>query len=153
MKQKNTNNGISFFDWCSSNNKSFLRDWDYSKNSVSPKDVLKGTHKSYFFVCHKCGNEYTRELHYFSVCGENGCPTCRRKIAGINRHKTMASKHNLMRDYPEIAKEFAVDLNHGETPDDICFNSSNKYQWRCLKCGHVWLATPKNRCIDIYWKN
>ena len=57
-------------------NPELCKEWDYSKNSILPSQVLPGSGKKVWWKCSKCGHEWqtairTRKLH--------GCPKCNHK--------------------------------------------------------------------------
>lgn len=46
---------------------------------------------------------------------------------------------------PPFLKEWNYQLNGLVTPDKVSLNSNRKYHWKCLICGHVYLASPSHR--------
>lgn len=55
------------------------------------------------------------------------------------------TKNNIALLYPQIAAEWAYDLNGDITPDKVFTKASKKYWWRCKKCGCVWNTYVYNR--------
>ena len=51
---------------------------------------------------------------------------------------------SLAEESPEIAAEWARDLNHPDTPEKTAPRSGKPVQWRC-KAGHVWKASVAQR--------
>ncbi len=66
-----------------------------------------------------------------------GCPFCagKRVVIGRNDLKTL---------FPEIAKEFAPDMNPGIRLEDLSYGSTKKIFWKC-DSGHVWRTAVLNR--------
>lgn len=68
--------------WCEKNDREdLLLDWDYLKNSLSPKDVTYASNKKVNWVCHRCHNQFEKQidqrtLRFF------GCPKC--KVSGTS---------------------------------------------------------------------
>lgn len=51
--------------------------------------------------------------------------------------------------FPEIAKEWAHDLNGDVTPFDVLPYSNDSFFWRCTKdTSHVWKASVKSRSVN-----
>lgn len=61
-----------------------LKDWNYEKNTVSPKEVTCGSHKKVWWKCHKCGYEWQTTPHNRTGNNRTGCPKCSR----IHRSET-----------------------------------------------------------------
>ena len=55
-----------------------LKDWNYEKNTVSPKEVTCGSNKKVWWKCHKCGYEWQTSLHNRTGNNRTGCPKCSR---------------------------------------------------------------------------
>ena len=56
-----------------------------------------------------------------------------------SRNKSLGSA------FPEIAKEWAFDLNDPVNPNMVHEGSNEKYWWRCQKCGHIWKTSVSER--------
>lgn len=52
----------------------------------------------------------------------------------------------MLTKYPDVAAEWNYKKNDPIRPQDIRFNSSEKYWWICDK-GHEWQATAEARCL------
>jgi glutaredoxin len=51
--------------------------------------------------------------------------------------------------FPEVAKQWAQDLNGDVTPFDVLPYSTEEFYWRCTNdSGHVWKATLKSRSVN-----
>ena len=49
--------------WCKNNNKTdILKDWDYSLNKKTPKEIVYGSQNLVFFKCHICGYKWKTTL-------------------------------------------------------------------------------------------
>lgn len=46
---------------------------------------------------------------------------------------------------PEVALEWEYEKNGRVKPEYVTFGSSQKYFWKCSKCGYSYLASPKER--------
>ncbi|MGW0703172.1 zinc-ribbon domain-containing protein [Streptomyces sp. NPDC002867] len=47
--------------------------------------------------------------------------------------------------HPELAQEFAGNLENELTVSQLKPHSGYKYRWRCATCNNAWVATPQNR--------
>lgn len=74
-------------------------EWDYDKNSLSPKDVTKGSHKEVWW---KCANGHSWKARISARDYRNGCPYC------ANRTRTSKPEQIL---YLYIKKYFPDALN------------------------------------------
>ena len=68
-----------------------LKEWDFSKNVLSPYSVRSGSGKKVWWKCSECGYEWSATIISRARKGY-GCPICGRKKAG---KKISASKRNL----------------------------------------------------------
>lgn len=66
---------VGFNDFYS-NHPTIAKDWDYSKNTFSPKEVTSGSNKKVHWICSK-GHEY--EAPIVDRCYGDGCPLCSKR--------------------------------------------------------------------------
>ncbi len=120
-----------------------LKEWDYDKNVISPKEVSIGSGKKAWWKCNK-GHEWQAIIK--NRTKGVGCPICSNKqvLAGYNDLATLR---------PELVKEWNYAKNKGlidghkvdiSTPDKVTLVSGNKVWWKCEK-GHEWQATVAHR--------
>lgn len=65
--------------WCLKNNRQqILDDWNYTKNDLSPKDVMFGSFKQAHFKCHICGYEWYTRINSRTHQGSD-CRMCSRR--------------------------------------------------------------------------
>ncbi len=109
------------------------KEWNYDKNSISPKDIYMRSSKKMWWRCEK-GHEW--EAIVLSRYNGTGCPICagKRLLVGYN---------DLESQRPDLVKEWNYDKN-SISPKDIYMRSSKKVWWRCEK-GHEWEASVVNR--------
>lgn len=53
-------------------------EWDYSKNDITPSDVLPMSHLKVWWKCKECGNEWKAVIS--SRSNGNGCPRCAKEL-------------------------------------------------------------------------
>ena len=77
----------SLYGWCMDNpekGEQILKEWDYEKNldahgnSISPKEVMRGSGKKVWWKCYRCGNSYQIPIRS-RVGYVTGCRKCRTK--------------------------------------------------------------------------
>lgn len=88
----------------------------------------------------KCpeGHQPTQTPHSYLT---GGCVVCR----GLAT-RAMSDKKFLSVTDPELAAEWERAID-GEryTPDNVAGGSKRKVKWRCIACGHAWVATVRDR--------
>lgn len=108
-----------------------LTEWDYEKNTVSPKELLPSSHDKVWW---KCELGHSWQAMVFSRTREKnaGCPYCtgRKVLSGFNDLATLK---------PKLADEWYQPLNGGLKPTDVTLGSNKKVWWQCAD-GHVWQA-------------
>lgn len=110
-----------------------LNEWDYEKNSVLdifPDNITKGSTKSVWWKCNKCGYEWKTNPNARTGSSKTKCPCCSRKrvVTGINDLETL---------YPHIAKRWHPTKNDKKANQVAPF--SNKKAW--------WICEKDNRHI------
>ena len=114
--------------------------WHPTKNhDLTPGKVTPGSGEKVWWVCAK-GHEWRIAVYARSLKG-TGCPFC----AGQKASK----EYNLLKMYPEIAKQWNPVKNGILTPDKVTPASSKKVWWLCAK-GHEWQTTIRDRSKKGY---
>ena len=106
------------------------RDLDIELNCTTPDLVAKYSNRIFWWRCSANPDHTWQKDVYHRTKKGSPCPKCKEERIGF-----------LADRYPELAREFDVDLN-GVTPDRVLANKSHKeYWWRCPEGpDHVWLA-------------
>ena len=99
------------------NDKSLVNEWDYEKNTISPKDVSYGSHQRVYWVCKK-GYSFlqiikNRTQHH------QGCPYCANQ-------KILCGFNNLATTHPKLTKEWHPIKNGDLKPTDVTAGSHKK---------------------------
>jgi hypothetical protein len=112
--------------------------WDYEKNPRSPEEYLPSSNKTVHWKCSKSDDHVWEERISNMTRCYKGCPFC-------SNHR-VSKTNNLLKIYPEIAKEWHPEKNEGLTPDKVLFNSGKKVWWKCDKgSDHEWPAVVNDR--------
>ena len=122
-----------------------LKEWDFEKNTISPFEISKGSHKRVWWrILYK--NPETNTLIPLSweatVKGRvkgNGCPF----LAGNG--SILMGFNDLSTTHPDIAKEWLFSKNIGALPNNVAAGSHKKVWWKCSICGKEWQSTIKDR--------
>lgn len=111
-------------------------EWDYEKNDgLSPFDVYHQTNKKIWW---KCENGHSwRQTPNARVGQGCGCPKCARQHQAALQ-ATPRDNQSFADLFPDIASEWAGNLNGDCTPYDFKPYSMARTWWRCTKCGYVW---------------
>ena len=111
-------------------------EWDYEKNaSITPENVHANSRNNVWWLG-KCGHSWQSTIQN-RVAG-NGCPICAGKtvLFGFN---------DLATQFPEIADEWAFDLNGELSPRQITAHNDQKVWWRCSQCHEAYLSSVYSR--------
>lgn len=104
--------------------------WDDDEND--PRETPIFTYRQYRF---KCSNGHHPRSTPYTFLRE-GCPFCK---AARTRKALSGEPVYLRHTSPELAQEWATDLNGAKiTPDNVKITSKRNVWWRCLECGHEW---------------
>lgn len=104
-----------------------LKEWDYSKNTIKPDEVTKGTHKKIWWIC---SNNHSYEATIPARRRGTGCPYC-------SGNKILVGFNDLATTNPELLEKWNYEKNNklGITPKSISKSYSKKVWWKC-KNGH-----------------
>jgi DNA-directed RNA polymerase subunit RPC12/RpoP len=114
------------------------KEFDRELNQSDPETVNVGSHRKYWWRCN------VRPTHLWQASpGQrklgHGCPYCagRRVETGFN---------DLESRFPDLAKEWDLDLNNGLLPSQVTKSSQMKASWKCARDSeHQWVATVASR--------
>lgn len=130
-----------------SDNANLMAEWDYSQNSpagITPQTTPLSSKQKVYWVCSE-GHAWNASVASRFYKGA-GCPVCARTIrAKSRRESTVKTKGSLKDNYPEIAAEWHPTKNGETTPDHISAGSSDRFWWKCRKCGKEWQTGIANR--------
>jgi len=126
----------SLYEHCiECNDDSLLREWHPVLNgSLTPKDVLAGTHKKTWWRCER-GHEWHAQVR--SRVSGCQCPIC------TNR-EVFVGENDLSTTHPELAMQWHAAKNGHITPQCVTFGSAVKAWWICER-GHEWQARVNSR--------
>lgn len=112
--------------------------WNYSKNTLTPDEVLAGGHRKVWWRCEK-GHEWESKI--ITKINGHHCPYCsgRLSIKGETDLETL---------FPDIAQEWNYQKNKEKKPSEVSAKSSSKVWWVCKKCGNEWKSLISNRTRD-----
>lgn len=120
-----------------SNNPDAVLQWDYERNLLTPKDYMKGSGDTAWFIC-DCKNDDVELKHSFQmrICnfhtGER-CPYRAGKKCDFAASIAMRT--------PEIIDYWDFDKND-EDPTEINYGSGKYYWLKCPDCETEWKSTP-----------
>lgn len=122
-------------------------EWD-SSNFIKPEDITPGNHQRIQWVCKNCGNQW-QAMILNRTQYKTGCPCCgwnsfTGKINPLSI-KRPNSDNNVVKLYPELAKEFLPELNEGKQLENYTARSHVNIKWKCQNCGNEWTAQINGR--------
>ena len=106
--------------------------------ALTPRDVVYGSRSSAWWLCNKCGNEWSAAINNRTKPNGSGCPYCDgKKVCDDNCLATLR---------PDVAAQWHSTLNGDLTPNDFtCGSGKKKIWWLCQKCKHVWKSRISDR--------
>ena len=123
-----------------------LLQWDFEANAMEPENC--GNRNNVFhWYCRRCRNHWTARLNDRIASAERVrrrggelCPFC--------GEQKLSPQYNLASLYPELSRQFAVDLNGGLQPQECFPAGSQEVWWRCdFDPSHVWPERISNRTL------
>jgi hypothetical protein len=115
-----------------------MPEWCTSLNSgLDPKNVAPKSGKKAWWKC-RIDPSHVWETAIRNRADGKGCPFCSGKIT--------TERNSLLVNQPEIAMEYASDLNIRPIEELSSSNGIDQW-WRCAK-GHEWKARPADRVRD-----
>ncbi|MFZ4454922.1 MAG: zinc-ribbon domain-containing protein [Bacteroidales bacterium] len=110
------------------------KEWDFNKNTLSPRQVFPGAVAKYWWICPN-GHSYFSSPNK-RTSANRGCPYCSGRL--------VSDKNSLVKHFPLIAKEFNVEKNANLDVKELTIKSHKNIWWKCKK-GHEWQAIISNR--------
>lgn len=113
------------------------KEWHPTRNgTMTPYDISAGRFKKVWWLCSKCGHEWTASPSNRKK--GVGCPCCSGRVpqSGVNDMATL---------YPELLAEWDYQKNSGLNPSQLLPGSGKKAWWKCSRCGHEWETIIANR--------
>lgn len=124
-----------------------VAEWHPSRNgSITAADVAAGSHRKFWWLCPKCGNEWEMAPKIRAAPPFSGCPPCSYKRAG-EILRMPHSGWSLAEQHPEVAAEWHPTKNSELQPGGVSQASKTKAWWLCPDptCRHEWKTTVANR--------
>lgn len=115
-------------------NPELLKEWDFTKNTISPYEITAGAEKMIWWICPK---DHSYQSYAFNRKRGVGCPICDGK-------KVLIGYNDLATTNPKIAKEWDYEKNGDLKPTDITEGSTTNVWWIYEK-GHSYDARVKDR--------
>ncbi|MBU5399286.1 DDE-type integrase/transposase/recombinase [Eggerthella lenta] len=126
---------LSGFNDIESTHPELLVEWAGDLNGSLTPDVVKANSSDLVWWRGECGHVW--QASPARRAEGDGCPIC-------SNHRILVGFNDLASRYPEIASQWADDLNDGLTAQDIPYASGRRSWWRC-EFGHTWQLPVCNR--------
>lgn len=102
--------------------------WHQAKNGdTTPSTIRFNTRKAYWWQG-PCGHEWQARVFQMNV--NPICPIC-------NNRQAAKGENDLKTTHPELAAQWAHELNGSLAPDCVTSHSSKRVWWKC-ELGHTW---------------
>lgn len=110
-----------------------IKEWDFSKNTISPAEVVSGSHVMIWWKCPAADDHEWQATVCNRAIHKTGCPCC----PGVKQRKIVKS-NCLETTHPSIAKEWHPTKNT-LTPRDVSYASNKKAWFLCPEDqSHEW---------------
>lgn len=106
-----------------------LKEWDYSKNTLKPDEVVAFSSKRAYWIC-KNNPQHKWDSVIGSRAAGHGCPYC-------TDHKILVNENDFKTNYSDVAAEWDYEKNKPNIPEEFS-SSSRTTVWWIGKCGHSW---------------
>lgn len=120
-------------------NPELLKEWDYSKNIITPKEIKAGSGTKVWWKC-SLGHSWSASLNHRTK--GRGCPICANKVVLLGYNDLTTLK-------PNIASEWDYEKNGEKTPANYTVRSGERVWWKC-KRNHSWEAVIASRTGNKY---
>lgn len=108
------------------------------RNGADTPDTIKANvSRKLWWRCQAHGHEWQARGGLRANKGY-GCPYC-------SGRQAWSGWNDLATTHPDLAAEWASDLNGDLKPTEIMAGTKRRIWWRCQTEGHVWIATGNNR--------
>ena len=115
-----------------------VREWNHDRNmGLELGRLTQGSDKKAWWTCSK-NSKHEWQATISSRTAGRGCPFC--------SGKRVSEDNNLEANYPQLAKEWDLQKNQGQSPADVTTGSGKKVWWICQKDSeHKWQAVISSR--------
>ena len=120
-------------------NPELLKEWDYSKNIITPKEIKAGSGTKVWWKC-SLGHSWSASPNHRTK-GRGG-PICANKVVLLGYNDLTTLK-------PNIASEWDYEKNGEKTPANYTVRSGERVWWKC-KRNHSWEAVIASRTGNKY---
>ena len=110
------------------------KDWDYTKNDITPDMVAWGSDKKFWWICAE-GHSYQCSIN--NRRSGQACPICSNK-------KVLPGFNDINTTHPHLACEWDYEQNQIH-PTDVTAGSHKKAWWICSVCGYKWITPIYHR--------
>lgn len=120
-------------------NPELLKEWDYSKNIITPKEIKAGSGTKVWWKC-SLGHSWSASPNHRTK--GRGCPICANKVVLLGYNDLTTLK-------PNIASEWDYEKNGEKTSANYTVRSGERVWWKC-KRNHSWEAVIASRTGNKY---
>jgi len=110
-------------------------EWDYSKNTLTPDNIVSGSTIKVWWLCilgHSYNSQIRKRTNY-----KRGCPYCANQ-------KVLEGFNDLFSQRKDIISEWDYNKNTVK-PSTVAKRTKTKFWWRCKENNHSWQAAPDTR--------
>ena len=124
-------------------NPRIAQEWDYTKNTGTPRDYVGGSTYRAGWICSNCGNTWDACIRDRVKSKWQSCPICTAVKRGQQRHLRALKKQGSITN-PLLLKEWDYEKND-KAPTEYTPQSNDSVFWICSTCGYSFQAKINNR--------
>ncbi|MGW6939969.1 zinc-ribbon domain-containing protein [Streptomyces xanthophaeus] len=122
-------------------------EWHPTRNgALTPASVSTGSSLHAWWLCNRCGFEWSARVSSRTRPLGAGCPPCGSQSAARKKSVPLQGI-SLAAKYPQIADQWDYQRNAPASPHLVGPGSNQRYWWLCF-CGNSWQARPSDRTRD-----
>ena len=136
------NSAISRFGSLEDHSPSFLKEWDYDKNTdIKPSEITLNNKRKVWWICSN-HNSFSQSPNDRN--NGHGCPICsKQKKIDSYKLKILQNRGSLEVNNPNVLKYWDYSKNKNITPNNVTSGSREEVWWKCGK-GHSWTESIKS---------
>lgn len=115
-----------------------LKEWNYSKNTIKPDEIVYKSGKKVWWICSNCNFEWKTSVVHRTGYHKTGCPECAKKKQVQTLTENIIKKDgSFANNYPQLLEDWDYERNVGIDPYSLTSKSERRVNWIC-KFGHRW---------------
>jgi hypothetical protein len=121
------------------------KEWDYSKNTLTPQGVSPNYNKKAWWKCGKCGRSWEASINSRNCLGVGCACVAYQKQLKTKRRNKVKNVGSLATNNPKLAREWHPTKNSSLKPTEVTQGAGTMVWWLCQVCKYEWEAAVYRR--------